>query len=97
MRAIRGSHGGLGLVREGEEKLSETTLGGGVVSQDRRECSVAQRLGEALTKCFTGTSVVRESAYKISTGVETMQCGYAYLRKHLTTCFRSLTVCWSTN
>lgn len=58
VRAVPGCHGGLGLVGKGEEELSQATLSGGIVSQDWGECRVAQRLGEALAKCFAGASIV---------------------------------------
>lgn len=49
------------VVREIDEQLSEATLGCGVIAEDGRESGVTKGLGQALTKRFTGASVVAQT------------------------------------
>ncbi len=49
------------MVGKGQEKLSQATLSGSVVSQDWGEGGVAQRLREALAERLASTSVVGKS------------------------------------
>jgi hypothetical protein len=49
------------VIGEIDQKLSETTLGRSVVSKNRREGGVAERLWKALTKCLTSASVITQT------------------------------------
>jgi hypothetical protein len=49
------------VIGEIDQKLSETTLGGGVVSKNRREGGVAERLWKALSKRLTSASVITQT------------------------------------
>ena len=54
------------IIREVDAKLGQAALGGGIVSEDRGEGGVTERLGEALPKGLTSTGVVAESAGRVS-------------------------------
>ena len=97
MRAVGRGHSRLGLVGECKKQLSEATLSSCVISQDGRKCGVPQRFRETLTKSLSGASVVGKPVKMLIKTLMQFRLSLPYLRKHLTTCFRSLTVCWSTS
>ena len=97
MRTVGGGHSRFGLVGQSQKELSQAALGSGIISQDRRECGVSQRFWETLTKSLSGASVVGKPVKMLIKTLMQFRLSLPYLRKHLTTCFRSLTVCWSTS
>ena len=50
------------IVREVDQELSETALGGRIITQYRGEGGIAKRLWKALTKSFARTSVIAQAA-----------------------------------
>ena len=50
------------IIGEVDEKLSQAALGGGIVSENRRECRIAEGFGEALSESLASAGVVAEPA-----------------------------------
>lgn len=58
--------GGIGpVLGQIDQELSEAALGSRVVSQNRRECVVAERLGEALAQCFAGPRIIAQPGLRL--------------------------------
>jgi hypothetical protein len=53
--------GSINVVREIDQKLRKAALGGCIVSQNRREGSIAEGLGKALAQSLTGTSIIAQT------------------------------------
>lgn len=49
------------VVREVDKELCEAALGCGIVAEDRRESSIAERFGKALTQGFASASVIAQA------------------------------------
>jgi hypothetical protein len=49
------------VVGEINQELRQAALGSCVITQDRREGRVAQRLGETLAKSFTSTIIIAQT------------------------------------
>ncbi len=50
------------IIGEVDEKLGQAALGGGIVSEDRREGRIAEGFGKALSEGLASTGVVAEPA-----------------------------------
>lgn len=86
------------VVRKVDQKLSQAAFRGSIITKDRGKGSVSQRLWQALAESLSGTSVVTQPRNEFSTKMLLNPMNRTgYRRKHLTTCFRSRTVCCSTN
>lgn len=58
--------GGIGpVLRQVDQELGEAALGSRVVSQNRRECVVSERLGEALAQCFAGPRIIAQPSFQL--------------------------------
>lgn len=49
------------VVGKVDQELSETTLGSGIIPQNRGESSITQWLGKALAECLTSASVIAQT------------------------------------
>lgn len=56
------------VVGEVNEKLSETALGGCIVTKHGRESGIPKRLGETLTQSLPGSAVVTQTGKIVSMG-----------------------------
>jgi hypothetical protein len=97
------------VIREIDQKLSETTFRGRIIAQDRRKGGIAKRLGEALTESLASPVVIAETGSNRSAdgnawrrkaaanGTPRIDPEVTHRRKQRTTCLSSLTVCCSTS
>lgn len=65
-RILHGRRGSLGdIVRQVDQELGQAALCGGVVAEDRGECSVSKWLGQALSECLAGSAVVAQTVHQV--------------------------------
>jgi hypothetical protein len=57
------------IIRKVDQKLCETSFRSRIVTEDRREGSIAERFRKTLSKCLPGASVVAQSKGDINAQV----------------------------
>jgi hypothetical protein len=57
------------VVGKVDQELCEASFRSRVVTKDRRECSIAERLRKTLSKCLPGASIIAQSKDNINAHV----------------------------
>jgi len=57
------------IVRKVDQELCEASFRSRIVTKDRRECSIAERFRETLSKCLPSTSVIAQPKDNINAQV----------------------------